>query len=262
MPSLLIVIVTMNAARYMRTCLHSLYTCAPLGYETRIVVVDNCSRDETVRIVQRDFPGVEVLVNQDVAGLSENNNKGLKTHPSDYYLILNPDTELKAGSLDKMLAYMKENPRVGVCAPKLVFPDGTVQESVRRFPTPLAVLARGTFLKQLAWFRRLYERYLMSECNPNQVHDVDWALGACLLIRGETLAQVGFMDEAYRLYYEDIDYCYRVNSGGWKITYIPDAVVVHYYQRESARRLNQKTFWHVRSILRFFWKYRFNTREV
>ena len=256
---LVIVIVTMNSAGDILPCLESVAQdpCPP--FEKSIVVVDNCSHDRTVELVRRHWPEVHLLENDRSQSLSLNNNRGMRAMKGDYYLILNPDTRLQKGCLARMLHFMEESGRAGMCAPKLVNPDGSLQLSARRFPTPLAVAARATPLKRLRPFAEALAAYMMADWRREDRRTVDWALGACLMIRQETLEDIGLMDEGYRLYYEDIDWCYRAWQCGWSVHYLADAVVVHAYQRRSAHSLNRLTMWHIQSILRFFWKFRLNT---
>lgn len=256
---LAIVIVTMNAEKDILPCLESIAgdDCPP--FAKSVVVVDNCSGDRTVELIRKSWPDVRLLLNERSQSLSLNNNRGIQAEHGDYYLILNPDTRLQKGCLARMLHFMEENRRAGICAPKLVNPDGSLQISARRFPTPLAVAARATPLRRLRLFAAALDEYLMTNWRRDDRRTVDWALGACLMIRRATVEEIGLMDEGYRLYYEDIDWCYRAWRRGWSVYYLPEAVVVHAYQRGSVRGINRLTLWHVQSVLRYFWKFRLNT---
>ncbi len=256
---LVIVIVTMNSAADILACLQSVAEDACPPFKKSVVVVDNHSQDRTVELIRENWPNVRLLQNDRSHSLSYNNNRGLQSEVGDYFLILNPDTRLQKGCLARMLHFMEVNGAAGMCAPRLVNPDGSLQFSTRRFPTPLAIVARATPLKGLRPFSEALADYFMTDWRREDQRAVDWALGACLMIRQAALEDIGWMDEGYRLYYEDIDWCYRAWQHGWDVRYLPEAVVVHAYQRASARRLNRLTWWHFQSILRFFWKYRLNT---
>jgi N-acetylglucosaminyl-diphospho-decaprenol L-rhamnosyltransferase len=172
-------------------------------------------------------------------------------------LLLNPDSLVLEGSLDTLVAFMDEHPDVGICGPKVRFPDGRIQLSCRRFPTWRSALARRTPLRSFMQRSRLNTDHLMADVDHDRVQEVDWMIGACLLARRAAIDQVGLLDEGFFLYVEDIDWCYRMWQGGWRVVYVPTAQVVHHLQAVSERRwLTRRTLIHYSSIARFLWKHR------
>jgi GT2 family glycosyltransferase len=158
--------------------------------------------------------------------------------------------------LRALVAHLDAHPDVGICGPQLLFSDGSVQPSARRFPTLGWVLVRRTPLRLLvrdsAWSRR----HLMEDADPSLTRHVDWLLGAALAVRRDLLRTVGLLDEGYFLYVEDIDWAYRARQAGWKVDYVPAAQVVHHYQARADRRLFDRYSWfHLRGMWRFFRKH-------
>lgn len=250
-----IITVSHNQAHFLESCLDSIYASSPqLTIETW--VIDNCCRDNTAEVAAR-FAGVKVWRNRWPCSFARNNNIGILLSTGRYVLLLNPDTEVRPGALDALVSFMDLHSGVGICGPQLRNPDGTIQLSCRRFPTPGALLARGTLLGRLSLFKHWHWKYLMTEWDHMAPRRVDWVLGACLLARREAVADVGLLDERFRQYYEEIDWCRRMWRRGWEVWYIPSAQVMHHYQRASAARLSGTTVKHIRSILYYFIKYRF-----
>jgi N-acetylglucosaminyl-diphospho-decaprenol L-rhamnosyltransferase len=220
-------------------------------------VIDNASNDGSSDIAAK-HQNVKLLKNATRLGFASNNNLALKQSRGRYVLLLNPDTILEKNTLPVMVDYMDKNPEIGAASCKLVNPDGSIQFNARMFPTPTAVVLRWAGYERLFPRSKVLNRYLMSEWDHETERDVDWILGAFLLVRREVIEQVGFLDESFDpLYYEDIDWCFRIREGGWRIRYVPYVKVVHLYDRESASSFfNRMTFIHLKNILRYFWKHR------
>ena len=248
-----VIIVSYNVVNFLRGCLTSIHHAAPqISFE--VLVVDNASGDGSAQMVRAEFPQVTLLANESNYGFARANNQALRISKSGYHLLLNPDTLVSQGSLDKMVEFMDHHPDAGASGCQLVWPDGAVQPSCRTFPSLLAVFLRGTRLHKL--YNKPVARYLMADWNHSSVREVDWVFGACLLLRRKALEDVGLLDEGFFLYYEDIDLCYRLKARGWKVYYNPQIQVVHYYQRASARGiLNRATLEHVKSVFRLFKKH-------
>jgi GT2 family glycosyltransferase len=151
---------------------------------------------------------------------------------------------------------MDRNPSVGIAGARLVFPNGAMQPSARRFPTLSSVLVRRTPLR---WFLRESDantRHLMKDLSPDGPREVDWLLGACLFVRRSAINDVGLLDEGYFLYVEDIDWCHRMHERGWGVYWVPEAEVVHHHLAVSDRRLLSWHSWvHLRSMFRYFRKH-------
>lgn len=249
-----IVIVTYNSSIFIKECIGSLLNQSDL-LKKEIIVIDNASSDDTAKIIKFNFPAVNLLQNYRNLGFAKANNHGAKVSQGKYILFLNPDTIIQNATLEKMIQFMEINSDAGIIGPKLLYPDGSLQFSCRQFYTVRAILMRRTFLGKLFPNSKSLKNHLMSDWNHNTIKDVDWVLGACLMIRRDILEKAGYFDEKYKIYFEDVDLCYRVKKLGYKVYYFPEATAIHYHQRESAKKLSMKTIWHILSAIRFFNKF-------
>jgi len=251
-----VVTISTNEGDQLKACIKSLYHGLG-GLDVEYFVVDNNSNDETVEVVSQ-YPQVKLIKNTEKIGFASNNNLALKESVGRYVLLLNPDMILESNTLPEMVRYLDENDQIGAAACKLVNPDGSIQYTARMFPTPMAVLMRWAGYDRLFPNSKVLSRYLMSDWDHETERDVDWIMGAFLMVRREVLDQVGLLDQAFDpLYYEDIDWCYRIKKAGWRIRYVPYVKAVHLYDRESARSFfNRMTYYHLKNIMRFFWKHR------
>lgn len=237
-----LIIVNHNSTDYLLDCLQSV-ELSLTGEAVRIYVEDNGSTDGIER-VYTSFPQVRLSINSVNKGYARSVNDALKKCRAPYIVLLNPDTRLFAGFFENVRSFMVKNRDVGVLGPKVLNRDGSVQGSARSFPTPLtAFFGRNSFLTH--WFPN----------NPisrkNMVHDrcdgkfplmVDWVSGACMVLRKEALDQVGFMDERFFMYWEDVDLCGRMWRAGWKVVYFPRASVIHHVGGSSEKRLFQSVY--------------------
>lgn len=249
-----IIIVNYNTRELLRQCLKSFFESElRLSYE--LIVVDNASSDGSSLLVKKEFPIVKLIQNKKNIGFSKANNVGAKIAQGQYILFLNPDTVILKDSIEKMINFIKSHPDAGVIGPRLVFPDGTLQLSCRRFYTLSAILAKRTPLGHVFPFNKSVENLLMSDWDHVSVREVDWILAACLMLRRDLFYMIGYFDEKYKMYFEDVDLCFRIKQQGYKIYYVPQAKIIHYHQRESARGFSLKTVWHILSMIRFYRKH-------
>jgi len=251
-PGLAIIIVHYDTPELLRACLAHLASDPP-ALEYRILVVDNASPGARVREVAGEFPDVEFHYNARNVGFARACNQGIRATAGPYCLLLNPDALLGSAAIRDLVELLAFHPFIGAAAPRLVNPDGSVQWSCRRFPTLRVLLIRAARLDRL--FRRTADAYLMRDWDHAAPRRVDWALGACLLLRRDAVEGVGLLDGGFYMYYEDVDLCYRLRAGGWETWYVPQAVVPHVHQRGSA------TLWpgrlaraHARSLVRLWRK--------
>jgi len=270
-PDLSIVIVNWNVRGFLQKCLLSIYSprvhdstaesrpsllsfaVGSLSIET--IVVDNASTDGSVEMVRHAFPHVTLIANADNRGFTGGNNQGTGASQGRYVLLLNPDTEILDGALIQMVTYMDAHPDVGALGPMLLNPDGSVQPSRRRFPTPATAFIESTTLQ--SWFphHRLLRDYYVLDKPDDAIAQVDWVDGACLLARREALDQVGLLDDGYFMYSEELDWCRRAKAAGWQIVYFPQARVMHHRGQSSEQ---VKAFQIIRfnqSKIRYFRKY-------
>lgn len=193
------------------------------------IVVDNASTDDTATMLAQVFPAVSVVYNSQNEGFARGNNAGLAVAEGRYLMLLNSDTEVRPGALAELVRFMDENPRCGACGPMLLNMDGSLQPSGRDLPTFWNVLIDMTKVYRL-WKDDLYRQVGRDYSRPCEVGEIS---GAALLVRREVYEQVGGLDPAFFAYYEDVDWCKRIRSAGWRIYYVPDAKVTHLWQGTS-----------------------------
>ena len=201
-------------------------------------------------------PGVRLIVNDVPLGFGANVNRGVAATTAELVCSVNPDAIPAPGAIDALRMFLEAEPRAGVAGPAMVYPDGTLQPSRRRFPTVLGTLVRRTPLRLVFDPYRLQRRHYHLDEHPDEPVETDWMLGGFLMLRRAMLAELGGFDEGFFLYGEDIDLCSRAWRAGWSVWYVPGAVVEHEHRAVTDRRLlTRRTLWHWRGILRFVRKH-------
>jgi len=213
-----IIIVSWNTRELLAQCLQS------VGENVQTFVVDNASTDGSPDMVLERFPWVHLIENIENVGFARANNQALRLSQGRYVLLLNSDTEVQAGALETLVTFMDEHPEAGAAGPYLLNSDGTLQPSCHPLLTPEREFWRLLFLE------RMLPRatYPMARWDTQCPHEVEVIKGACLLLRRETLDQVGLLDERYFIYSEEMDLCYRIRRAGWRLYWVPQARVIHY----------------------------------
>ena len=229
-PDLSVVTVSRNSAALLPACLESLASSRAV---MELLVVDCASTDGTAELVRSRFPAVRLLASEQNLGFTRGNNRALRIARGRHLLLLNPDTVARPGAVDAMLAFLDANPDVGAVGPQLRFPDGTVQPSRHRFPAPLTAFVDGTILERWLGQGRLLDDYYLRDRGDEELQDVDWLRGACLMVRREAAASAGLFDERFFMYSEEVDLCRRLRAAGWRVVYLPSAVVVHHEGKSS-----------------------------
>lgn len=251
-----IIIVSWNVRELLRKCLWSIYQdeqSSPDALET--IVVDNASADGSGNMVRANFPQVKVLENRENVGFTAGNNQAIIRSQGRYVMLLNPDTEVLGDALTTLMDFMDAHPAVGIVAPKLLNSDGTAQSSRRRFPTLATAFLESTALQQSWPDNRVLRAYYMQDQNEDEAHEVDWSVGACLMVRREVIEQVGLLDEGFFMYSEEMDWCYRIKQAGWRIVYLPAAEVMHHGGQSSKQVIAAQHIHFQRSKIRFFRKH-------
>jgi len=250
-----IIIVSWNVKEGLVNCLRSIQKNRPCE-QFEVIVVDNASTDNATEMVKRDFPETILVSNSKNRGFAAANNQGIKRSQGKYLLFLNPDTIIHADSLDVLVKFMDDNSNVGACGPKLLNADGTTQPSARHFPTFRGALYRHTFLRFLRIFRSEYKKWLMKDFEHDRQMDVDQLMGSALMVRRSAIEQAGDMDESFFMYYEEVDLCYRIKKAGWRIVFVPEAVITHLGGQSTGRIPARKRIMMLTSMLIFFRKHR------
>ncbi len=252
---LAIVIVHFNTSEDLGRCLESIAAYPP-ATSHRVVIVDNASHDEGLAAVHQRHPACLWLFNTENTGYARGCNKGMAAVPADYYLILNPDIVVQPGALDRLLEFADAHPRAGLVGPQLLNEDGSLQESCRRFYTLRTLLLRRTVLGRIFPDSRTVQRHLMRDFDHHSSRPVDWVLGGCVLARRTAMDRSGAMDERFFLYFEDVDWCYRMWQAGYEVQYTPDARFIHRHRRASARGRFGRSWWlHLGSLISFYEKW-------
>lgn len=223
-----IVVVTYRCPEMVRDCLRSLIEDGWLDARShadsraQVVVVDMDSGDDTVRVVREEFPGAKLIPHEENLGFAGGTNIGLAHSEGGHALLLNPDTVAPPGSIAALLDYLEAHPEAGAVGPRLICHDGSPQISTQRFPS-----LRTEFARQCEPIARRIGVSELGDEQPSAAGRVDWISGACLLIRDQTLEQVGPLDDGFFLYFEETDWCRRASSGGWEVHHLPNVDVVH-----------------------------------
>jgi N-acetylglucosaminyl-diphospho-decaprenol L-rhamnosyltransferase len=233
-PSVSVLIVTYQSAGFIRQCLQSLARCQLAG-GIEVIVVDNGSEDGTVQLIRSEFPAVRLVVAGENLGFAGANNRAMAAAQGVRLLILNPDTIVPKMALERLVGTLDADPGIGVVAPRLINPDGTDQQTARSFPTPAAaVFGRRSPITRLWPDNPWSMRYLGRQNEGTETpFVVDWVSGACFLIRRDVALASGGFDERFFLYWEDADWCRRINRVGLRVVCDPGVTVQH---DEGARR--------------------------
>lgn len=228
MTDLSVSIVNTNSRELLLDCLETLR-----GTAAEIVVLDNASEDGSADAVRERFPAVRVLAQDFRAGFGANHNTVIRATEGRYVYVLNEDTTADDWGFERIVAYLDAHPRVAALGPRLAYPDGRLQDSAWRFPTPLVSTLGLLTVGKLG----------VKQSRGEVPHAVDWVMGAALVLRREALDEVGLFDEEFFLYSEEVDLQFRLRQAGWDVHYFPAATVVHHESQFSAdipeRRINE-----------------------
>ncbi len=271
MTDVTIVLVNYYGKQDINQALRSVFKDIEHGaYTVQVVVVDNSTNEDGIgKMLYNEFPRVAYINPGKNLGFGKGTTLGFKSFPARYYFALNPDTLLPEGSnvIGRMVRFMDEHPKIGAIGPKLVYMDGTVQQSCFRFDIG-SILVKP--FRQLNWHKksryigRLTERLAMEDFSHDRTQPVDWMLGAALMVRQEVVDAVGWFDERFFMYLEDCDWCRSMWDAGWPVYYVHDIVVKHRYERGAAkvpggfRALikNRLARIHLKSWLQYLWKWK------
>jgi len=259
-----IIIVNYNSKGFTLNCLRSIKAANFANLKYEIIVIDNASYDNIGEILAWQNPEVKFIQSETNLGLGGGNNLGIKQAEGKYIAIMNPDTVAFKDTFTKLFEFMEVNQEVGVVGPKQFNPDQTIQDSCYRWHALMTPFYRRTFLGKLALAKKDLARFLMKDFDKTKARDVDWLLGSCLFMRASAFKQVGLSDENYFLYFEDTDWCRRFWLNKWRVTYYPEAQIIHNHNRESAQKAWYRVFtsqslrYHIVSWFKYLNKWGFN----
>lgn len=213
------IVVTFNARDDIERCLESVRGC-------ELIVVDNGSSDGTPDLVRERFPEAR-LIEQANRGLGAGWNTGMRAASGRWYLLLNADAWMVGDGVAGLVEALERNPRAAVAGPLLRNPDGTLQRSVRGFPTVWRLATEYLFLRKLAPRTRALNAFYGGGFRHDREIEADFLMGACLLVRPEAVKEVGGLDERFFLFSEEVDWCFRFRREGWTVMFTPTAEAVH-----------------------------------
>ena len=247
-----IVIVSYNCRQYLDNCLRALSVAAPV-LAHRIVVVDNASTDDTVAFLRREWPSVGVIEAGGNRGFAAANNLGIRATHGEFVLLLNPDTIVPAGALERLVTALQDQADAAIAGPRIVDADGRAELSFGSMLTPLTELRQMLLVKGndrgVRAVVHLVERLTRRPRRP------DWVTGACLLIRRADLEAVGLLDERYFMYTEDVDLCASVRARGRAVLFVPSVSIVHLRGRSAATASSATRQAYQRSHMAFYRKH-------
>jgi GT2 family glycosyltransferase len=249
---LTIVIINWNTKEDLLSCLSSIWKERG-GVEKEVFVVDNGSKDGSAEAVRKEHPLTKVLENETNWGFARAVNLALRQMKGRYALLLNPDTRLKKESTERLISFMDDHPKVGVVGPQLLNSDGSKQNSIANFPTLATELLNKSLLRWL-----FPKKFPGKERNYTEPIEVDSVIGACMMVRQETLKQVGLLDENYFLFLEETDWCYRIRAAGWNVYHCPRAEIIHFQGKSAGAEKGRARLEYYRSRYHFFKKNRGN----
>lgn len=234
MKDLSIVILNYNACQYLKRCVESIINSDLHGIKFEIILVDNASTDDSkdvIKELKKENKNIEFHFNKENLGFSRGNNSAVSKTSGKYVLFLNPDTFVENNALKQIYDYMEDNSKVGVCCPRLDLPDGTLTSASHRgFPTPWNAITHFSGLRRLFPYSKIFAGYTMGwKLKSNKPHEVDAISGGFFFVRRSAAEEVGWWDEDYFMYGEDIDFCYRLKQKGWKVMFLPQISVLHYH---------------------------------
>lgn len=254
-----ICIATLNASEYLRNCLRSIceqseqlnwvemHPVDPgppgelsinpeLRLTVELIIVDNGSSDDTLTMLNKEFPAVHLIRNDRNMGFAHPINQALQASNGRYMLLLNPDTVILPGAVNELVQYQESHPNVGICGPKVLNRDGTLQKACRRgVSRPWAAFSYFLGLSNLFPHSKFFGGYLLNYLPEDEIHEVDGISGSCMLIRRQVIQQVGYLDERFFAYQEDADYCFQAKKAGWKVVYNPAAQIIHFGGQGGSR---------------------------
>jgi GT2 family glycosyltransferase len=240
--TLTIIILNYNTADWMEKVLTSIekFHLPKTQVKTEVTMVDNGSSDDSVKKVKKNFPWVNVMETHRNGGFAFGNNVALRQVKTKYAMLLNSDTEFVAESnLDKAIAYLDSHPEVGVVTPRLELPSGQIDlASHRGEPTPWASLTYFSGLAKLFPGTKLVAQYHQTNKNFQTIHEIDACSGAAMIVSTQGMEKVGYLDEQFFMYAEDLDWCKRFRDAGYKVVYFPESTIVHHKYKSGRGTAN------------------------
>jgi len=251
-----IIILTWNSLPLLERCLASIESNTTLK-DHEIVIIDNNSTDGTREFLKSidSKDSYRIILNSHNRGVGPARNQGIKLATGKYILILDVDTIVTSGAIDKLVRYLDNTTKCGLVAPKMTDIDGNLQYTCRKYPTIVSKFLRRV---PFNWAQELLSEEDMHVWDHASTREVDYVIGACQLIRKSVIEGVGLFDENIFYGPEDIDLCLRIWQAGYKVVYNPESIIIHDEQRITKRKLLSRISWeHTKGLVYFFWKHKY-----
>lgn len=232
-----IIIVNWNVRELLKQTLHSIYKNPPRTHSFETIVVDNDSQDNSAEMVEKEFPQVTLIKSPKNVGFAAGNNLGIKIAQGKIILCLNPDTEVLPEALDFIPEAFAKDKQLGAMGVKLLNPDRTLQPSCKSFPDLDTVFWNATSLDTIFPRSKIFGKYNMTWFDHDREIEVDQPMGAALAVKREVIDQIGIYDERYFMYFDEVDWCYRIKKAGWKIKFFPQVAIIHHWAQSTKQAL-------------------------
>lgn len=248
-----VLIVNWNTREVTCECLESVYDQTQ-GIAFEVILIDNASSDGSADAIRCRYPEVKLIENKENLGFAAANNQGIKSAQGRYVLLLNPDTVIQEGAIDKTVAFMDKQSEAGVVGIRNYNADGSLARNCFQFASVQNLMITTLGLHSLFPKNRYFGRERLSWWDYQTIREVDVVAGCYMLVRREAIDQVGIMDEAYFMYGEEMDWCWRFKRAGWKTLYYPEARIIHYGGMSAAQNPLGMHVEQRKSFLRFIEK--------
>lgn len=256
-----IIITSYRNPELLKVCIDSIRKNTTLS-DYEIIVADSQTEEPTELMMRENYPEIKFLPFKENVGFQHLVKAAYEKSRGEYILILNGDILVKKNSVEKLLNFLKDNPRAGMVGPQLLNFNETLQYSCFRFYSPVTILYRRTFLGKFKFAQKHLDRFLMRDFDHMNIREVDWLMGSALMTRRQAIEKVGLMDPIFQMYMEDTDWCRRFWENDYRVVYFPGAQMYHYHGRGSAGKgvlrlllSNRLTWIHIASALKYFKKY-------
>lgn len=260
-------VITVSHNDLNAACLSSIERCRKASTSSvQVVIVDNASTAyQANEIVREHIPDAICLLRNGDFGFGRSCNRGAEEASARYLLFLNPDTVLHDEAVfDQLVTFLDTHPKAGIAAPKVLYNDGRLQETCRRFPKWFIPLIQRTSLAQKSWGEKHHREFVMRDYDHKDIRMVDWVQGSALCISAALFTQLGGFDHRFWMYYEDVDLCRRAWVAGRPVYYLPSTEVQHAHTKASARKgsqilnllQNKMARAHTKSWLQYTWKWK------
>ncbi len=248
-----VAIVNWNTSALLAACLRSIKKSC---FICEVIVVDNASDDFDEQAFRAEFPDIIFMINPINAGYARANNQALEIATGDYVLLLNPDTEVTESALKTLVDFMDAHEHAAAAGAKLVRPDGQIDRSLRSFPYPGPIAWEFMGFSKLFPKSKVFGAYRMTFFNYDSVERVDQPMGSALILNKKAICDVGLMDEAFPIFFNEVDWLYRAKQNGWETYFVPDATVIHHgagsTKQVKRRKMVRESH---KSLLRFYAKH-------